>query len=133
MINKESLPGGNLGKIISRDRAIALVKKHLKLWSERNSGIRKLELPKVYCEDVRVLDPLVELNSLVEMNEFIDSLLLKFKDFKFTVLKPIDSHNNIARLSWGFGSELNPLEITGQDFFVFEDGKIKSLSIFLDN
>lgn len=119
-------------EILSSESAAAIVAKHLKLWSERNSEFRKNELPKIYSADVKVLDPYIEINSLLEMNDFIDGLLVKFPDSNFTVLRPVDSHNNIARLFWGFGTASNPQEITGQDFFTFEKGKIKSLSIFLD-
>lgn len=132
MKSNESVSNDKATKLVSSQEAISLVEKHLSLWGERNSGHRKLELPKVYCEDVKVFDPSLELNGVEEMNDFIDGLLVKFKNFRFSVLKPIESHHNIARLSWGFGDELNPHEITGQDFFTFENGKIKTLGIFLD-
>lgn len=66
------------------------------------------------------------------MNDFIKDLQKKHPDFDFSLAQPIESHNNIARLFWQFGPENKPDTITGQDIFVIENGKIKSLYIFID-
>ncbi|MFC3562833.1 nuclear transport factor 2 family protein [Pedobacter jamesrossensis] len=124
--------GNNPSDKITDALAIVLIEKHLDLWSERNSEFRKNELASVYSSLVTIHDPIAGLIRFEELNSFIDDLLRKFSNFKFSIMEPIDVHGEVARLSWAFGPEDNPEEVTGQDFFIFMDGKIISLSIFLD-
>jgi hypothetical protein len=53
-------------------------------------------------------------------------------DFVFTRLKPVIINNSIGRLIWGAGKEGHEPAATGMDIAHFENGKIKSLYVFLD-
>jgi hypothetical protein len=48
-------------------------------------------------------------------------------------LKPVIINNGIGRLVWGVGPKGKPPVATGMDIAVFENGKIKSLYVFLDS
>jgi hypothetical protein len=54
-------------------------------------------------------------------------------DFVFTKLKPVVINNNIGRLIWGAGPSVEAPVATGMDIAHFENGKIKSLYVFLDS
>ncbi len=54
------------------------------------------------------------------------------KSFKFFKLKPITINNNMGKLIWGMGENSESIVSTGMDIAVFENGKIKSLYVFLD-
>ncbi|WP_330443348.1 VOC family protein [Flavobacterium sp. C4GT6] len=110
----------------------ALAKKHLDIWTEKNAEKRNESIKKVYKEDVEIVDPFFVINGHSNLNDFIEDLQKKHPDFDFSLAQPIESHNNIARLFWQFGTENKPDTITGQDIFVIENGKIKSLYIFID-
>lgn len=109
-----------------------LAKKHLKIWSEKDAGKRNKSIKKVYAEDVEIVDPFFVINGHSKLNDFIEELQAKHPSFSFSISQPIESHNNVARLFWQFGPSSKPDEITGQDIFVIENGKIKSLYIFID-
>jgi hypothetical protein len=51
----------------------------------------------------------------------------------FTKLKPVIINNSIGRLIWGAGPAGQPPVATGMDIVHFENGKIRSLYVFLDN
>lgn len=109
-----------------------LAKKHLDIWSERNAEKRSSAMTQVYSPDVEIVDPFFVIHGQSKLNDFINDLQGKYPGFAFGISRPIDSHNNVARLFWQFGPESNPNEITGQDIFVIENGKIKSLYVFID-
>lgn len=110
----------------------ALAKKHLDIWTEKNAQKRNESIKEVYTEDVEIIDPFFVINGHSNLNDFIKDLQKKHPDFDFSLAQPIESHNNIARLFWQFGPENKPDTIPGQDIFVIENGKIKSLYIFID-
>jgi len=110
----------------------ALAKKHLDIWTEKNAEKRNKSIKEVYTEDVEIVDPFFVINGHSKLNDFIEGLQTKHPGFDFSLAQPLESHNNIARLFWQFGTASKPNEITGQDIFVIENGKIKSLYIFID-
>jgi hypothetical protein len=48
-------------------------------------------------------------------------------------MKPVIINNSIGRLIWGAGPAGQPPVATGMDIVHFENGKIRSLYVFLDN
>lgn len=110
----------------------ALGKKHLDIWTEKNVEKRNASIKEVYTEDVEIVDPFFVINGHSKLNDFIGGLQKEHPGFTFSFSQPIESHNNVARLFWQFGPVSKPNEITGQDIFVIENGKIKSLYIFID-
>lgn len=109
-----------------------LLKKHLDTWSEKNTDRRNIAIKEIYTEDVTIIDPFFVLNGTSGLNPFIDDLQKKHPGFVFSLARPVESHNNIARLFWQFGPVSKPDTITGQDVFVIENNRIKSLYIFID-
>jgi hypothetical protein len=112
--------------------AISLVKAHLKIWSETDSAKRLKLTETVYADNIRVIDPHVILNGRAEVNDFIGGLLKQNPGFRFIIVKPVEAHHNTAILSWQFGPPSKPDTINGQDIFTIEDGRIISLSVFID-
>jgi len=44
----------------------------------------------------------------------------------------MDEHHGQVRFSWCYGPPDEPRRITGQDFILIEDGKINSLTLFVN-
>lgn len=122
----------NKTKLMNTSEIESLLQLHLSTWGEKDAEKRNKSIKQIYTEDVNIVDPFFVLNGTSGLNQFIDDLQKKHPGFKFSIAKPIDTHNNIARLSWQFGPESKPDTITGQDVFVVENNKIKSLYIFID-
>ncbi|WP_308993463.1 nuclear transport factor 2 family protein [Mariniflexile litorale] len=106
--------------------------KHLDIWTDKNAEKRNKSIKEVYTVDVEIVDPFFVINGHSKLNDFIEELQAKHPGFSFSISQPIESHNNIARLFWQFGPDTKPDTITGQDIFVIENEKIKSLYIFID-
>jgi len=112
--------------------AITLLEKHLAIWSERDEQIRNRNIAEVYAPGIEIIDPHFVLNGYSQLNSLIEDLHKKFPDYKFTMKKPVEHHNNVARLYWQLGSESKPDVETGMDVVTIENGLIKTLIVFID-
>ncbi len=105
----------------------------LTVWGDRDPARRLHALERLYTKD----STFFEANEIIEGYDAINNKVSRTlndmpPDFVFTKLKPIIINNNIGRLVWGVGPRDMPPVATGMDVAVFENGKIKSLYVFLD-
>jgi catechol 2,3-dioxygenase-like lactoylglutathione lyase family enzyme len=108
-----------------------LIENHLKIWNEKEETKRTELLNKVYDADIEMVDRHFIAVGNAEINKFIVELHKKNPDFKFTS-KSVETHHNIVRLYWQFGSKTKPDTVTGMDLFVIENGKVQKLYVFVD-
>ena len=114
---------------------VQLMEDNLKqVWSERDPIRRMRAIGTIYAKD----SVLYHVNEKTEGQEAISNSVtgtLKNmpEDFCFSRLKPVIINNNVGRLIWGVGPKDKPPVATGMDIAIFEDGKIKSLYVFLDS
>jgi hypothetical protein len=104
------------------------------IWSERNADRRMTALESIYAKD----STLFEVGEIIMGYEAINNAVSRLvngmpPDFIFTRLKPVIINNNAGRLVWGVGPKGSPPVATGMDVAIFENGKIKSLYVFLDS
>lgn len=116
----------------TEDEIGAIVERHLQLWNEPDAAVRKTILKDIYEEDIEMVDRHFIASGHTEVDGFIVGLHEKNPDFKFTHVKPINIHHNIARLFWQVGNTAKPDAVTGMDLFVIGNGKVKKLYVFVD-
>lgn len=119
-------------KVLSESEIKSLVDSHLSIWNEIDIKKREALMKKVYDENVEMVDSHFVANGFKEINGFIDGLQQKNKKARFSHIKAIDVNHNIARLYWQHGSAEKPDAVTGMDLFVFENGKVVKLYVFVD-
>lgn len=112
--------------------ALALVEKHLQIWNEKNPDTRNIIIQQTYAPDIEMIDRHFIANGISEINSFIDGLQQKNPSGKFTMRQEVDTHHNVARLYWKFGEEGKAPAVTGMDIFLFENGKVQKLLVFVD-
>jgi hypothetical protein len=112
-----------------------LMEENLKqVWSERDEAIRIKAIENIYEKDAILYHVGHQTKGFDAINQSVSGVLSNMPaNFVFTKLKPIIINNNIGRLIWGVGPEGQPPVATGMDLAHFENGKIKSLYVFLDN
>ena len=104
------------------------------VWNERNSAIRLKAIESIYAPDANLYHVGHQVTGLDAINQSVtDTLQHLPPDFVFTKLKPVILNNNIGRLIWGAGPKGQQPVATGMDVALFENGRIKSLYVFLDN
>lgn len=117
---------------LSKVQLNELAKQHLLIWNEHSDAARLQGMPGVYTRDVAFFDDEKASVGYEGMNNFIEHLLNANKGFKFSLAK-ISANHNVVRLYWNFGPAAQPALISGMDLMIIENGKVKSLSAFLDH
>ena len=112
---------------------IAIVEQHLAIWNEKDAAKRSTLAGKVYAENIEMVDRHFTANGYESINEFINKLQKENPSARFTHIKSINAHHNIARLFWQFGPKEKPDAVTGMDLFVIENGKVQKLYVFVDD
>lgn len=111
----------------------ALVEQHLQLWNERDASRRSELLKQVYADNVEMVDRHFVAVGHAAINGFVNGLQEKNPAFRFSHVRPVDIHHHIARLYWQVGTPEKPAAVTGMDLFVFEQGKVAHLYVFVDS
>jgi catechol 2,3-dioxygenase-like lactoylglutathione lyase family enzyme len=122
----------SITKALTDDEVKTLVENHLKLWNEQDDAQRKTILDAIYSPDVEMIDRHFIASGHAEVDSFIKALHSKDPDFRFSHIRPIETHHNIARLYWSVGNTTKPNAVTGMDLFVIENGKVQKLYVFVD-
>jgi hypothetical protein len=105
-----------------------------RVWSERNADSRRKALEGIYAKDSTLFEVGEMVSGYDAINEKVSNIVNAMPaEFIFTRLKPTIINNNVGRLIWGIGPKGQPPVATGMDLAVFENGRIKSLYVFLDN
>jgi len=112
-----------------------LLVQHLnQIWNQRDEVLRTKAIESVYAKDISLFEVGEKLTGYDAVNRKVSTLLGNFPPiFSINQLKPIAINNNVGKLVWGVGPQGAPPVATGTDIVFFEDGKIKSLYIFLDS
>ncbi|MBE8726424.1 VOC family protein [Flavobacterium hungaricum] len=119
--------------VISESEIKSLVELHLAIWNERDLKKRDNLMKKVYAENIQMIDSHFIANGYQEINGFVEGLQKKSFNSRFTAVKAIDVNHNSARLYWQNGTAEKPDAVTGMDVFVFENGKVARLYVFVDS
>jgi catechol 2,3-dioxygenase-like lactoylglutathione lyase family enzyme len=118
-------------KTISRVDLETFGVKQVKVWNDTNEQSRLVKLKEIYQEHVAFYDHESVVNGLENLNARITKLQQKNVGFKFSLIK-IDNTDNMVRYFWNYGPASNPKLIAGMDLIILENGKIRSLTVFLD-
>jgi catechol 2,3-dioxygenase-like lactoylglutathione lyase family enzyme len=109
----------------------SLAIRQVQVWNDTNENSRLLKVKAIYQDHVVFYDHETVLSGLANLNKRITILQHKNVNFKFSLVK-IDNTNNMIRYYWNYGPPSNPKLIAGMDLIILENGKIRSLSVFLD-
>lgn len=113
--------------------ASVLEKNLEQVWNQRNSGIRLKAIESLYEQDCNLFHVNHQVKGYDAINESVSGVLAQMpEDFTFTRLSPVIINNDLGRLIWGVGPKGKAPVQTGMDIVVFEQGRIRSLYVFLD-
>jgi hypothetical protein len=117
-----------------KDKLAQLMEDNLQqVWSERDDARRLKAIGKIYSKASVLYHVGDKTEGLEAINKSAGAVLSSMPaNFVFTKLKPVIINNSIGRLIWGVGPEGQEPVATGMDIAHFEEGKIKSLYVFLD-
>jgi hypothetical protein len=104
------------------------------VWNERDPARRLKAIKRIYSETATLnhVEDQVTGHDAINASVTATQHMLP-ANFVFTSLRPVIINNSIGRLIWGAGPLGQPSAATGMDIAHFENGKIKSLYVFLED
>jgi hypothetical protein len=105
---------------------------YIALWNERDAARRAQRLGADWTPDARYADPMMQGAGAAEIDALIGGVQQRFPDFAFALSGTPDGHGPYLRFSWSLGPQGADGPIKGTDFVVTENGRIRSVTGFLD-
>src|SRR3569623_1413521 len=112
--------------------AVEIADRYIALWNEKDAGVRQSLLAKHWAGDATYDDPMMAGTGIKEIDALIGGVHTRFPAFSFRLIRKPDGYGDQVRFSWGLGPEDDDSPIEGTDFVVSKDGRIQSVSGFLD-
>jgi hypothetical protein len=121
-----------LSKESNMTEPTTIARRYIDLWNERTPSRRREMLSRDWAEDATYVDPLMRGEGHDGVDALIAGVQQRFPDFRFTLLGEPNFHGDNLRFCWGLGPDGVDSPIKGTDFAVLKDGRIKSITGFLD-
>jgi len=109
-----------------------VVDQYIATWNETDPAMRRELIARTWTEDARYLDPLLSGAGHEGIDAMIGGAQMQFPGYRFLRAGDLDAHNNVLRFSWELGPEDGPALAGGVDFGVIIDGRLQSITGFLD-
>ena len=113
-----------------------LARSYIDLWNERAPQRRREMLATNWTSDARYVDPLMAGDGHDGVDALIAGVQQRFPDFSFRLIGEPNGYGDHVRFhvrfSWGLGPDGVDSPIKGTDFAVLKDGRIRSITGFLD-
>ena len=106
--------------------------RYIELWNEKAPNRRRDLLAANWAGDATYVDPLMRSDGHDGIDAMIAGVQQRFPDFSFTLIGKPNGHGEHIRFSWGLGPKGVDSPIKGTDFAVLSDGRIRSITGFLD-
>jgi hypothetical protein len=109
-----------------------IANRYIDLWNERTPAKRREMLGQNWTADASYIDPLMRGDGLDGVDALIAGVQQRFPDFRFKLIGEPNGYGEHLRFSWGLGPDGVDSPIKGTDFAVLSDGRIRSITGFLD-
>jgi hypothetical protein len=107
--------------------------RYIDLWNERAANRRREMLETNWTRDAKYIDPLMSGDGHDGVEALIAGVQQRFPDFRFSLIGEPNGYGDHVRFSWGLGPDGGAdSPIKGTDFAVLADGRIRSITGFLD-
>ena len=109
-----------------------IASRYIELWNERTPSRRREILGQHWAKDAKYVDPLMSGEGHDGVDALIAGVQQRFPDFRFKLIGEPNGFGDHVRFCWGLGPEGADSPIKGTDFAVVSDGRISSITGFLD-
>jgi hypothetical protein len=105
------------------------------IWNDRNAERRLQAMQHIYAADIHFYesDNGPAIVGYVRINEVIAGLQAQWpQEFEFEITQPATANHQVQHVGWNLGVPGQAPAATGMDVAIIENGKIKSLHLFLN-
>jgi hypothetical protein len=111
---------------------VTIANRYIALWNETDPARRRALLAQGWAENAAYVDPLAKGEGHEEISALIGAVQQRFPGFLFRLAGRADGFADRLRFSWTLGPASEADMIQGTDFAVVEDGRLRSVTGFLD-
>jgi hypothetical protein len=117
--------------------ANTIASRYIELWNEKAPNRRRDILAANWASNATYVDPMMRSDGHDGIDAMIAGVQQRFPEFTFTLIGQPNGYGDHVRLahvrfSWGLGPVGVDSPIKGTDFAVVRDGRIQSVTGFLD-
>jgi len=105
---------------------------YIAAWNETDAARRDALLAAGWLDNASYIDPLAQGRGHAEIGALIGAVQARFPGFRFALDGKPDGYGEYLRFSWTLGPDGETDMIKGTDFAVVENGRLKSVTGFLD-
>ena len=109
-----------------------IAENYIAAWNEADPATREALLAAAFTADVSYRDPIMQGDGHSGIAALIDGVKTQFPGFLFSLKGEPDGFGDAIRFSWNLGPAGHESVIEGTDIGVIEDGRLKSVTGFLD-
>ncbi|MFE0013329.1 nuclear transport factor 2 family protein [Mesorhizobium sp. NPDC059054] len=110
----------------------AIAQNYVAAWNETDAARRASLLDTAFTRNVNYRDPIMQGDGHDGMSQLIEGVQQQFPGFRFSLRGTPDGFGDYIRFSWNLGPEGVDSVIEGTDIGVIENGRLKSVTGFLD-
>ncbi len=110
----------------------SMIDRYIAIWNERDANLRLELISDTWSEDASYLDPLMGGEGHGGINAMVAGIQTQFPGYRFRRTSDVDAHHDRVRFGWELGPEGGPAFAGGVDFAVVVDGRLRSITGFLD-
>lgn len=113
-----------------------IARRYIELWNERTPSRRREMLASDWTADASYVDPVMNGDGHDGVDALIAGVQQRFPEFRFKLLGEPNGYGDRLRFqlrfAWGLGPDGADSPIKGTDFAVLREGRIRSITGFLD-
>ena len=109
-----------------------IASRYIELWNERTPSRRRAILSENWASDARYVDPLMSGDGHDGVDALVAGVQQRFPDFRFQLLGRAERLWRPRSVLLGPRPRRRRRPIKGTDFAIVRDGRIKSITGFLD-
>jgi hypothetical protein len=109
-----------------------IAQQYIAAWNETDAQRRRALIAETWTADASYVDPLMAGRGHAEVDALMAGVQQRFPGFRFALIGQPDGFGDKVRFSWGLGPDGGEAPIKGTDFAQLEDGRLKSVTGFLD-
>lgn len=110
----------------------AIAQNYFAAWNEADAGRRDGLLDAAFTKDVSYRDPIMQGDGHAGLTALIGGVQQRFPGFRFSLRGTPDGFGEFIRFSWNLGPEGVDSVIEGTDIGLIENGRLKTITGFLD-
>jgi hypothetical protein len=110
-----------------------LIDRYIAMWNETDAARRRELIARTWTEDANYLDPVLQGDGRAGIDAMVEAVHARFPGHRFRRTSEVDCHHDRVRFSWELAPESGPAVVSGIDFGVIADSRLRAVTGFFNS